>query len=98
MKTKSKTIIFFYGKECPHCIDTFPKIEKIEQESNGKIKFKPMEVWHNTKNLAYLRKFNDVLRKEGKSLDFPIFLDVKKKRGLSGEENAKKIKKWVEKV
>ncbi len=95
---KTKTIIFFYGKECPICERTFPIVKKIEEESKGKIKFKLMEVWHNMKNLAYLRKFNDILRKEGKSLDFPIFLDVKGKRGLAGEKNEGKILEWIEKV
>lgn len=47
-------IIFFYGKECPHCIET----EKFLAENNvaEKIKFDSLEVWYNKKNAALLQE------------------------------------------
>jgi glutaredoxin len=47
-------IIFFYGKECSHCIET----EKFLAENNiaEKVKFDLLEVWYNKKNAALLQE------------------------------------------
>jgi glutaredoxin len=45
---QTKNIIFFYGRECPHCkeAEKFIQDNKIDQ----KIEFDSVEVWHNEDN------------------------------------------------
>ena len=45
-------IIFFYGRECPHCID----VEEFFKKNNmtKKIGFDSVEVWHNEVNAKLL--------------------------------------------
>lgn len=47
-------IIFFYGKECSHCIET----EKFlaDNRISEKVKFDSLEVWYNKKNAAILQE------------------------------------------
>jgi glutaredoxin len=47
-------IIFFYGRECPHCKEAEKFIEdnKIDQ----KIKFDSVEIWHNQDNAKLLEQ------------------------------------------
>jgi len=47
-------IIFFYGQECPHCIET----EKFLAENKiaEKVKFDSLEIWYNKKNAAILQE------------------------------------------
>lgn len=47
-------ILLFYGKECPHCIET----EKFLADNNiaEKVKFDSLEVWHNKKNATILEE------------------------------------------
>ncbi len=86
----------FYGKECPHCHVMMPLIDKLEKEQKGKIKFERLEVWHNKKNLAIVRKFKKQIQKTcGEQLSIPIFFDEEKKRSHCGEMSYKDLKKWV---
>jgi glutaredoxin len=47
-------ILFFYGQECPHCIET----EKFLAENKiaEKVKFDSLEVWYNKKNATLLQE------------------------------------------
>ena len=47
-------ILFFYGKECSHCVET----EKFLSNNNiaEKVKFDSLEVWYNKKNAALLQE------------------------------------------
>lgn len=86
----------FYGEECPHCHVMMPVIDKIEKDSKGKIKFEKLEVWHNQKNLEYIRKFKKLLKGVcGGEILFPTFFDLKNKRGLSGERSESELLKWI---
>ena len=42
-----KNIYFFYGTECPHCIDMEKFVDKLIVEG---FDIKKTEVWHDTKN------------------------------------------------
>ncbi|PIR73830.1 MAG: hypothetical protein COU40_00305 [Candidatus Moranbacteria bacterium CG10_big_fil_rev_8_21_14_0_10_35_21] len=44
----SEEIIYFYGKECPHCLDVAKFLE--ENKIAEKVSFSKKEVWHNTFN------------------------------------------------
>lgn len=45
-------IIFFYGRECPHCQD----VEKFLSDNQiaGKVQYDSVEVWHNQANASLL--------------------------------------------
>ena len=46
----TSSIVFFYGRECPHCQD----VEKFisDNKINQKVKYDFVEVWHNKANAA----------------------------------------------
>lgn len=47
-------IIFFFGRECPHCRD----VEKFlaDNKVSEKIKFESAEIWHNTANADLMKQ------------------------------------------
>ncbi len=45
-------ILFFYGKECSHCIETEKFL--MDNKISEKVKFDSLEVWYNKKNAALL--------------------------------------------
>ncbi len=45
-------IVYFYGAECPHCIDTLKFLE--DNKIAEKVPFEKKEVWHNQSNAKEL--------------------------------------------
>jgi len=45
-------LYFFYGRECPHCRQIEPEVEKLVKNANMVIK--KYEVWHDKSNRALL--------------------------------------------
>lgn len=81
-------IIMFYGKECVHCHEMLPLIEKLEKEK--KLKVEKLEIWHDSKNKAIYDKLNTGIKCTG----VPYFYNKKTKAyicGAASYENLKKI-------
>lgn len=53
--TNNKTLYFFYGQECPHCIAAEPFIENLSHKYN--LTFIRYETWHNESNKKILEGF-----------------------------------------
>ena len=84
-----KKLIMYFGKECPHCHVMLPLADKLAKEE--KIKIIKLEVWHNNKNAAKMRKFRKLIEEScGGEFGVPTFID---------EENRKVLEKmyWQEK-
>ena len=85
-----KEILFFYGSDCPHCVDTEKYVDKLINEG---VYIKKVEVWHNKENDAILEKL-DV--GDDSCGGVPFFLNQKTGKTICGEATYKQIKNWAE--
>lgn len=79
----------FFGTECSHCHDMDPLVAKLEKEL--KVKVEKLEVWHNAKNAAVLKKV-DTINCGG----VPLFYNEKTKKALCGAVDYATLKKWAQ--
>jgi thiol-disulfide isomerase/thioredoxin len=77
----------FYGTECVHCKEMVPLMDKLQKELG--VTVKRLEVWHNSDNLALLRKFVP----EAKQI--PVFFNEKTGAKIIGNTNYENLKKWA---
>ncbi len=83
-------ILFFYGLECPHCIDVEKHVDKLINEG---VEIKKVEVWHNKENDALLDGLDIGDDACG---GVPFFLNQKTGKTICGEATYKQIKNWAE--
>ena len=81
-------LYFFTGRECPHCHEMDPLVEKLEKEL--KIKLKKLEVWHNAENA---KKFQEM--DNGFCGGVPLFVNVKTGKKICGSTSYDKLKAWA---
>lgn len=87
-------IIYFYGRECPHCAAMSPLVEKLAKEEN--IEIKKLEVWHNEKNAKLMRSYAKMIEPAcGGELGVPALVNPKTKRVLCGETSYNTLKSWA---
>ena len=80
-------LIMFYGTECKHCHAMIPVVEKLEKEE--KVKIERIETWHNSKNEALRKKYDDGCG------GVPFFCNEKTKKTICGEVPYSKLKEWA---
>ena len=86
---KEDRLLFFTGKECVHCHESEPLVERLEKEE--KIKIVKLEVWHDSKNAAILEKLDD-----GKCGGVPFFFNEKTGKWLCGTPASyEELKEWA---
>ena len=84
-----KNIYFFYGTECPHCIDMEKFVDKLIVEG---FDIKKTEVWHDTKNenlMVSLDKGEDMCG------GVPFFFNENSGKSICGEAGYKELKEWA---
>ena len=85
-----ENLLFFYGQDCPHCIEP----EKIV---NGLIlegfKIQKLEIWHNEENDKLLEELD---KGENSCGGVPFFLNKKTGKTICGDAPEKEIRKWAE--
>ncbi|HLD15850.1 MAG TPA: thioredoxin domain-containing protein [Candidatus Nanoarchaeia archaeon] len=81
-------LLEFTGRECDHCNEMDPLVEKLEKEL--KIKVEKLEVWHNSKNAEILRKLDN-----GKCGGIPFFFNENTKKFICGATSYEKLKAWA---
>ena len=88
-------LIFFHGRECPHCRKFRPVVEETEKELGKEIT--SLEVWHNEENANLMRKYGDALTKAcGGSLGVPALYNEKTGKALCGMRTTKEqIIEWA---
>jgi len=91
---KMNKLVMFYARECPHCNNMLPLVDKLEKEEG--INFERLEVWHDEKNADLMRSYRPVIApKCGGQLKTPTFFNTETNDVLCGEVEYKKLKKWA---
>ncbi len=84
----------FWARECPHCRNMMPLVDKLEQEIG--IKLEKLEVWHNEDNADLMRSYRDILApKCGGQLRTPTFFNTENNDVLCGEVEYERLKEWA---
>ncbi len=86
--------IMFWARECPHCKNMMPYVDKLEKETG--IKLKKLEIWHNEKNADLMRSYKPVISpKCGGQLRTPTFFNTETNDVICGEIEYEKLKEWA---
>lgn len=78
----------FYGRECPHCNEMHPLVERLDKEAN--LKVEKYEVWHDKDNAALMKKY-DI----GLCGGVPFFWNDETKKFICGSTDYESLKKWA---
>ncbi len=81
-------LLEFYGEECPHCVDMYKLVQKLEKEEG--IKIQRFEVWNNPENEKKLLELDKDL-----CGGVPFFYNTKNKKFICGEASYKELKDWA---
>ncbi len=95
MAQEGERLIWFYGRECPHCKALHPVVDKFSQDTG--IEITQLEVWHDDKNAQLMRKYGKALTEAcGGSLGVPAFYNEKTGKAICGARiDASKLQKWA---
>lgn len=89
-----KRLIWFTGRECPHCRQTRPIVERLMAETG--VEITELEVWHNDENARLMRKFGEPISKAcGGDLGVPSFYNEANGKAICGRINYDNLKKWA---
>jgi len=87
---ENKNLLFFYGLDCPHCIEP----EKIVDELiNEGFPIHKMEVWYDEENNSILEELDSG---ENNCGGIPFFLNKDTGKTICGDAPYKEIKLWAE--
>ena len=81
-------LIDFFGRECPHCHNMDPLVDRLEKETGMKVE--RMEVWHNAENAQKMESYD-----HGKCGGVPFFVNTKTDATICGEVPYDVLKKWA---
>ncbi len=81
-------LLNFYGKECPHCHEMTPIIEKLEKETG--VKVDRLEVWHDEENMKTMEKYDKNL-----CGGVPFFFNTDNGKFVCGEATIDELKTWA---
>ncbi|WP_019176945.1 YbbN family protein [Methanomassiliicoccus luminyensis] len=95
MAEQGQRLIFFWGRECPHCAKIHPLVGEVSKEMGKEIT--ELEVWHSEENQKLMRSYGDVLKQAcGGSLGVPAFYNERTKKALCGMRTTKEqIVTWA---
>jgi thiol-disulfide isomerase/thioredoxin len=89
-----KRLIWFHGRECPHCRKLEPLVDQFE-EQNG-IKLLRLEVWHNEENAKLMRSMEGAIAPAcGGDLGVPAFYNEVTGKAICGRIDLEKLKNWA---
>jgi len=87
-------LLMFSGRECTHCKEMDPIVEKVEKDTGLKIMH--MEVWHDSSNAKLMQQ----LDKDEQGNEFcggvPFFYNEKTGKKICGNTKYEKLKTWAE--
>src|SRR3989338_5517800 len=86
-------MIEFTGRECVHCRELKPLLEKLESEE--KVKITTLEVWHDQKNAELMRKLD--IDSSGKVFcgGVPFLYNEKTGAKVCGVVGYDKLREWA---
>lgn len=93
MVDNKKRLIMFTGKECEHCHENEPVVQRVEKELN--VKVHRLEVWHNAENAAFLERIDK--NPDGSAFcgGIPFFYNEKTGKRLCGPQKYEKLVAWA---
>ncbi|MEM2943729.1 MAG: hypothetical protein QW087_03200 [Methanomassiliicoccales archaeon] len=87
-------LIWFYGRECPHCRAVRPLVKLLKDELG--IEIEELEVWHDEDNARLMRKYAEVISKAcGGDLGVPAFYNERTGKALCGKVTIEKLRQWA---
>jgi|ADurb_Met_02_Slu_FD_contig_31_801025_length_1191_multi_4_in_0_out_0_3 thiol-disulfide isomerase/thioredoxin len=92
MSEQGGRLIFFWGRECPHCAKLHPVVDEVSEElvKAGGQGITQLEVWHSDENAKLMRSYGDVLKRAcGGSLGVPSLYNERTKKALCGMRTTK---------
>ena len=95
MAEVGKRLIWFYGKECPHCKKLHPVVDQFE-EQNG-MEITRLEVWHDDQNAKLMRQYGESISAAcGGDLGVPAFYNEATGKAICGSRvDSEKLKGWA---
>jgi thiol-disulfide isomerase/thioredoxin len=95
MSDEGKRLIWFYGRECPHCKKLHPVVDQWEAQSGQTIT--RLEVWHDDKNAQLMRKYSEVISAAcGGDLGVPAFYNEGTGKAICGSRvDGEKLTSWA---
>jgi thiol-disulfide isomerase/thioredoxin len=89
-----KRLIWFHGRECPHCRKLTPLVDQFEEQSG--IKLVRLEVWHNEENAKLMRSMEEAIAPAcGGDLGVPAFYNEKTGKAICGRVDLEKLMAWA---
>ena len=90
----TKTIEFFFGRECPYCVKIIPAVKRLVQEDG--VEIIKREVWHNAENNHRMRHLRELYEEYcGGNFIVPSFYDAESNRLLGNPGSYENLKAWV---
>lgn len=84
----------FWARECPHCRNMMPLVDRLIEEEG--VEIEKLEIWHNEENADLMRSFKDVIApKCGGQLRTPTFFDTETNDVVCGEVEYEALKEWA---
>jgi len=78
-----KRLIWFHGKECPHCRKLAPLVDQFEAETG--IALTRLEVWHSEENANLMRSLAEAIAPAcGGDLGVPAFYNENTGKAICG--------------
>ncbi len=84
-----KDLIFFYGDECPNCIEIEKDIDLLIKEGFDILK---LEIWNNMENDALFEKLDDGEEVCG---GVPFLINQKSGKRICGEATLDELRSWA---
>lgn len=83
------SLLYFYGKECPHCRIVEKHLSKLLFEEG--IQAEWLEVWHNDENLKRAEVYDAKFHCDG----VPFLVNTENDTVLCGEVTYKELLEWI---
>ena len=89
-----KKKIMFWARECPHCRNMMPLVDRLIEEEG--VEIEKLEIWHNDENADLMRSYRDVIAPQcGGHLRTPTFYDSETNDVICGEVEYEALKDWA---
>ena len=94
MSESAGRLIWFSGRECPHCRRLRPTVEQMQAETG--VNITELEVWHNEENARVMRGYGEAIKNAcGGDLGVPAFYNEKTGKAICGMVTLEKLKSWA---
>ena len=81
-------LLFFYGKECPHCHEMIPLLDRLEKEAG--VSVERYETWHNKEHYERLSKYDT-----GTCGGVPFMINTETQESICGSTDYEHLKSWA---